>query len=144
MVDKVSKETRSKIMGSIRAVSKLEDLISSALWARGLRFWRNSRRLMGTPDWSISKYKVVIFLDSCFWHSCEIHGNIPKSNTEFWENKFSKNKERDKKVTEYYLERGWNILRIWEHEVRQDFDAAIDKMEKFIMDAKRNSNKSVV
>lgn len=125
MPEKISKEKRSKIMGSIRARSKLENRFSNALWSRGIRFRKNDRSLYGTPD---------IFIDSCFWHHCPIHGKIPKTNEKFWKNKLKRNVERDEEVTKHYIEDGWNIVRIWEHELNSDFEAVVDKIDNFIQE----------
>ncbi|WP_226087648.1 very short patch repair endonuclease [Mesobacillus sp. S13] len=129
-------QQRSKIMSSIKAVSKLESLVTQELWKKGFRFRRNVRGMVGTPDIAIKKYKVVIFIDSCFWHFCPIHGRMPKSNIEFWKKKLERNQERDKEHTQFYLQKGWHILRIWEHEIRQDFDETILKIATFIKHAK--------
>ncbi|ESU33410.1 DNA glycosylase [Bacillus sp. 17376] len=129
-------QQRSKIMSSIKAVSKLESLVTQELWKKGFRFRRNVRGMVGTPDIAIKKYKVVIFIDSCFWHFCPIHGRMPKSNIDFWKKKLERNQERDKEHTQFYLQKGWHILRIWEHEIRQDFDKTIEIIATFIEDAK--------
>lgn len=129
-------QQRSKIMSSIKAVSKLESLVTQELWRKGFRFRRNVRGMVGTPDIAIKKYKVVIFIDSCFWHFCPIHGRMPKSNIEFWKKKLERNQERDKEHTQFYLQKEWHILRIWEHEIRQNFDETIQKIAAFIEDAK--------
>lgn len=131
-MDKLSKESRSNIMKSIKSVSQLENIVASALWHRGYRFRRNSKSLFGKPDLSIKKYKVVIFIDSCFWHFCPKHGRVPKSNTEYWNSKFKKNKKRDEIVNAYYKEKAWNLLRVWEHEFKDDFYLAIDSIADFI------------
>lgn len=135
-MDTMTPEQRSKTMSSIRAISKLENKISRELWRKGLRFRRNVRSLRGTPDIAIKKYKVVIFIDSCFWHYCKLHGKIPQTNKEFWSKKFKRNRERDAEIDEYYKEKGWKVLRVWEHEVREDFEKTIAGIEDFIMDAK--------
>ncbi|PKJ59144.1 MULTISPECIES: very short patch repair endonuclease [Bacillus] len=123
---------RKRNMQAVKSVSKLENKVASELWKRGLRFRRNVKTLYGKPDIAIKKYKIVIFIDSCFWHACELHGQMPKTNRSFWEDKFKKNKSRDKEVTSYYLRNKWSILRIWEHEFKRDFTAAVDKIEQFI------------
>lgn len=135
MTDRITKEQRSKIMHSIRAQSKLENTVSRALWRKGLRFRKNDRSLYGTPDISIKKYKFVIFIDSCFWHRCPIHGTMPKTNTEFWENKLKRNVEHDREVTDHYEEQGWTILRIWEHELKEDFAGVIEKILAHVHEA---------
>ncbi|MCM3530234.1 very short patch repair endonuclease [Cytobacillus oceanisediminis] len=128
--------TRSNIMSSIKAVSKLESMVTHELWNRGFRFRRNVKGMVGTPDIAIKKYKIVIFIDSCFWHFCPIHGRMPKSNIDFWKKKLERNQERDKEHTQYYIQRGWHILRIWEHEIRKEFDITIEKIASFIEEAK--------
>lgn len=95
MADTLSKKQRSKIMKTIKSVSKLESTVSKALWRKGFRFRRNTVDLYGKPDISIKKYKIVIFIDSCFWHKCPLHANLPKSNIGYWQRKLNRNAERD-------------------------------------------------
>ena len=135
-MDRIKPEQRSKVMSSIRAKSHLEDKVAHELHKRGLRYRRNNRKLVGTPDISIQKYKVVIFIDSCFWHSCPIHGNRSKSNEEFWNKKLDRNIEKANEVNAYYEEHGWHILRVWEHELKVNYEGAIGRIERFIRAAK--------
>lgn len=137
MADIMSKEQRRKNMQAIKSKSKLEDTVSKHLWKRGIRFRKNVKGLFGTPDIAIKKYKVVIFIDSCFWHVCPIHGNMPKSNVIFWTAKLERNQERDKEVTAYYIQNGWTILRIWEHEIKENIDTVIDTIVDTINAAKK-------
>jgi DNA mismatch endonuclease, patch repair protein len=132
-MDKITKETRSENMRAIKSQSKLENRVSTALWKMGFRFRKNDKTLFGKPDISIKKYKVVIFIDSCFWHACPEHGNMPKTNIEFWSKKLERNKNRDIIVQSHYREKGWNILRIWEHEIKEDFNGTIKKITNFIL-----------
>lgn len=137
MTDRITPEQRSKVMQSIKAQSNLENLVAKELYRRGIRYRRNVRRLFGTPDIAIEKYRIVIFIDSCFWHSCPIHGKRPKSNVEFWNKKLDRNKEKAIKVNTFYNQKGWHILRVWEHEIRGDFEATIEKIINEINDAKK-------
>ncbi|MEH7568776.1 DUF559 domain-containing protein, partial [Priestia megaterium] len=65
------------------------------------------------------------------------HGNIPKTNQEYWVPKLSRNKERDKAINEYYASIGWNILRVWQHELKNNFDETINTIQLFINEAKK-------
>lgn len=68
MADKIPKEIRSKNMSAIRSThTKHEDMVTKELWKRGIRFRKNTADLKGKPDISIKKYKIIIFIDSCFW-----------------------------------------------------------------------------
>ncbi|WP_060679484.1 very short patch repair endonuclease [Virgibacillus halodenitrificans] len=136
MADKISKQTRSKNMAAIKSVSKLEDKVSSELWKKGIRFRRNDKSLYGKPDISIKKYQVVVFIDSCFWHQCPVHGSMPKTNVEFWRNKLNRNKERDEEVTNYYVSNNWKVLRVWEHELKDNYLSTVNKIADFINKSK--------
>ncbi|AKG74520.1 very short patch repair endonuclease [Salinicoccus halodurans] len=138
MTDVLTADQRRKNMKAIRSISKLESIISSKLWNEGYRFRRNTKDLFGKPDISIKKYKIVIFIDSCFWHQCPIHGNTPKTNTEFWKKKLKRNAERDQEVNEYYREKNWYIKRIWEHDVKMDLGNVVEELSEFINLAKKN------
>ncbi|WP_461672593.1 very short patch repair endonuclease [Priestia megaterium] len=136
MADIMSKEQRRKNMQAIRSQSKLENRISRELWKRGVRFRKNDKSLFGKPDISIKKYKVAIFIDSCFWHVCEIHGNKPKSNQDYWNKKLDRNKNRDAEVNLHYKQNGWYVKRIWEHDIKADLQSTVDEIVAFIEDAK--------
>ncbi|WP_342387378.1 very short patch repair endonuclease [Salinicoccus bachuensis] len=141
VADMMSTEKRRRTMSRIRSQSKLENRVTKALWAEGYRFRKNVRTLKGSPDIAIQKYRVVIFIDSCFWHMCPDHGNWPKSNQEFWNRKLGRNMERDREVNAHYRKEGWHIMRMWEHEFKEDFKGALDRMTAFIEMAKSEAAK---
>ncbi|MBT2646736.1 very short patch repair endonuclease [Bacillus sp. ISL-34] len=136
MGDTISKEQRRRNMQAIRSQSKLENWVSRELWIRGIRFRKNDKSLFGKPDISIKKYKVAIFIDSCFWHACELHGNRPKSNQEYWDKKLARNKDRDIEVEEFYRKNNWNFKRVWEHEIKENPDEVVNNVVDFIKRAK--------
>lgn len=137
MGDTLTKEQRRKTMQAIRSQSKLENKVSRELWKRGFRFRKNDKSLFGRPDISIKKYKIAIFIDSCFWHGCELHGNRPKSNQKYWDKKLARNKARDNEVNEYYRKNNWHIKRVWEHEIKEDLNKVVDNLVDFIENAKK-------
>lgn len=127
MADNVSPARRSEIMQAVRSRdTSLERMVRRALWRKGVRFRVNVNDLPGKPDIAIKRLKLAIFIDSCFWHGCPEHGRIPKSNVDFWKKKINKNMERDKEVADQYRKMGWRMVRIWEHDLRNRFDEAID------------------
>lgn len=136
MVDNLTSEQRTKNMKAIKSVSKLESIIAKELWRKGVRYRRNSKSLLGKPDISIKKYKIVIFIDSCFWHLCPIHGKIPASNSLFWEEKLNKNSQRDIEVNNHYKSINWNVKRVWEHDIKSDPQRVINEIYDFINDCK--------
>jgi DNA mismatch endonuclease, patch repair protein len=128
-MDNLTLEQRKKNMQNIRYKdTKMEILVRSALHKKGLRFRKNLSKLSGKPDIVFSKKKVVIFLDSCFWHLCPYHHTIPQTNPNYWVPKLKRNKKRAKEVNYQLKKEGWTVLRFWEHQVKNDFDKVIKKI----------------
>lgn len=87
-----------------------------ALHARGLRFRVQLAGLPGRPDVALTRARVAVFVDGCFWHRCPQHGVAPKANAEWWEQKLARNVERDREVDCRLRQLGWEVVRVWEHE----------------------------
>jgi DNA mismatch endonuclease, patch repair protein len=136
MADNLTKEQRTKNMKAIKSRSGLENKVTKELWKMGYRFRKNVN-IFGKPDIVIKKYKIVIFIDSCFWHCCPLHGTMPKSNKDYWEKKLERNKIRDSEVSNYYKDNHWHILRVWEHEFKDDFETALNKVAEFIINNRK-------
>lgn len=143
MVDSVTVDERSRIMKSVKSKgSKLENIVTAAIWNCGLRFRRNVTDLPGKPDVAIKKYKVALFIDSCFWHGCSEHCRMPKSNINYWSSKIKRNKEKDVEVNNFYKTHNWNVLRVWEHQIKDNQEAVIKDIISFIQSAKTNPQKT--
>ncbi|MEH0157354.1 very short patch repair endonuclease [Limibacter armeniacum] len=125
MPDKFSSEVRSKIMSSIKGKNtKPELIIRRFLHRYGFRFRLHGkyrgRLLSGKPDIILPKYKTVIFVHGCFWHghqNCK-YFRLPKSNTEFWRWKIARNRANDIIHKMDLLREGWNVITIWECEIK--------------------------
>lgn len=107
-------------MSRIRSKNtKPELLVRRFLFANGYRYRINVKSLPGTPDIVLKKYHTVIFIHGCFWHRHEcLRGKMPKTHTQFWEKKFTKNQERDLEVRNQLKMMGWNTLIIWECQLK--------------------------
>lgn len=117
-MDTVSKQKRKEIMSKIKnRDSKIELIFRRKLWQLGFRYRKNSGKYFGKPDIILKKSKIVIFIDSCFWHGCKKHCRMPSSNKKYWTNKITRNKNRDQRVNKYYKQKGWKIIRVWEHDI---------------------------
>ncbi|MDQ1910536.1 very short patch repair endonuclease [Paenibacillus sp. GD4] len=136
-MDNLTPEDRRKNMQNIRSTgTKLEERISKALWKRGVRFRKNVKSLPGKPDLSIKKYKLVVFLDSCFFHGCPEHYTVPKTNADYWVPKIDRNRRRDQEINDLYREMGWRVMRFWEHEAKKSLDDVVDSIVKTIEEHK--------
>lgn len=100
--------------------TKPEMIVRKYLFSRGLRFRVQVRKLPGTPDVVLPKYKTAIFVNGCFWHGHEgcKYFRLPKSNVEFWKEKIGRNIERDRESVQALLDLGWKVIRVWECELR--------------------------
>ncbi len=138
MTDTFSRKKRSEIMRAVKGKdTSLETAVRSALWRRGLRYRKNVPSLPGKPDIVFLGPKVVVFIDSCFWHGCPDHCRMPQSNREYWERKIGRNKQRDTEINQQYEQLEWTVLRVWEHELKEDFDGTINKIYNIVTAAKK-------
>lgn len=95
--------------------TKYEVAIRKRLFSKGFRYRINSSKLPGRPDMVLPKYKVVIFVNGCFWHYHKCHlSRIPKTRSEWWQAKLEGNRQRDSRNHELLANNGWRILIIWE------------------------------
>ena len=128
-------EQVSKVMSANKAKhTKPELLLRKALWANGLRGYRNNyKKVPGRPDVAFPVKKVAIFVNGCFWHRCP-HCNypLPKTNTAFWELKFKKNKDRDALKTKQLEALGWEVITAWECELDGDMNRIITQVKKML------------
>lgn len=108
----------SKIKGA--GNKETEIALVSILRRNKIVGWRRKQKIYGKPDFVFWKQRVAIFVDGCFWHQCPLHSSIPKQNQEFWQKKLQANTVRDKQVNANLEQRGWTVIRIWEHELKDE------------------------
>ena len=121
MSDHLTIEQRHKNMAAIRSKdTKPEMVVRKYLWSRGFRYRVNNPRLPGHPDIVLRKYRTCIFVNGCFWHGHEgcKYFRMPKTNTEFWERKISRNRERDREEQKQLARMGWHCITVWECELK--------------------------
>jgi DNA mismatch endonuclease (patch repair protein) len=107
---------RSRIMAAVRQRGTAAELtVRRCLRRLGYRFQCNRRELPGSPDLLLPKLSVAIFVHGCFWHRhrCR-YATTPKTNREFWLNKFSANRKRDRRVRKELRNAGWRTFVVWE------------------------------
>ena len=128
------------VLSKIRSKSKntkIELIVRSRLHQRGYRFRLHKKDLPGKPDLFLPKYSAAIFTHGCFWH---LHGckltKIPKTRTEFWQNKLLENKDRDQRNKDRLINLGFRVLTIWECALRdksaEDIDDVFEKVVKWL------------
>ncbi len=122
---------RSKMMGAIKGKGNksTEMLFRHALIQAGIIGWTTQENIVGSPDIYFPFYKLAVFLDGCFWHGCPHCGHIPKTNSQYWQVKLERTKERDAKKTRALIAQGIAVLRFWEHDLYASIDHCITVLE---------------
>lgn len=123
MADVHSKEVRSYNMSRIKDKNtKPELLVRSFLHQNGFRYRLHVKNLPGKPDIVLKKHKTIVFVHGCFWHGHEgcKYFVIPKTRTQWWLDKINRNKAKDIESHETLIANNWNIITIWECELKND------------------------
>ena len=125
-----------RVARTMRAVpsrdTKPEVVLRSALHRLGYRFRKDVGPVPGMrckADIVFTKSRVCVFVDGCFWHGCPEHYRTPKKNSEWWDEKIHDNAARDTRKTRQLSDKGWSVLRIWEHDISRSLDDCVRRVE---------------
>ena len=142
-MDIVDKATRSRMMSGIKGRdTKPEIIVRRYLHSEGYRFRLHRKDLPGSPDIVMARARICIFIHGCFWHrhqNCK-YATVPKSRHDFWQKKFDENIARDNRAQAALKEAGWNVIVIWECELREPapaLHAMTQKISETINNSKR-------
>ena len=132
MPDNHTPDQRHRNMAAIHSVStKPELMLRHALWLQGFRYLVNDKHLPGKPDIVLPKFRTVVFVHGCFWHGhkgCKNY-TIPKTNTDFWVAKVTRNQERDQEVWRKLEANGWSVIIVWECQLKKaNFDETVNRV----------------
>ena len=119
--------TSARLARQARAATKPEMALRRELHRRGLRYRVNHPALPGRPDIAFTRVKIAVFVDGCFWHSCPLHGTVPRNNRDWWQAKLDRNVARDRVKDSALEDLGWTVLHVWEHETAP---AAAERVEQ--------------
>jgi DNA mismatch endonuclease (patch repair protein) len=127
---------RSKMMAGVKSKNTRPEItVRKFLYSRGFRYRLHSKDLPGSPDVSLRKYKVAIFVHGCFWHrhnSCK-RASFPASNIERWEKKFAANLERDARNVQELKAADWKVIIVWECEIRGSSEKRLEYLVSEIL-----------
>jgi DNA mismatch endonuclease (patch repair protein) len=129
-----SSVVRSRTMRAVKSKNTSPELlVRRLLHARGYRYRLHRSDLPGNPDIVFPGRKRALFIHGCFWHghACARGSRIPKTNTEYWTAKVSRNRMRDTKARKHLQSDGWKVLALWECELRNEA-AALRKLTRFL------------
>ncbi len=122
MADVFDKSKRSEIMKKVRSKkNKSTELkLIEIFKENNIHGWRRNYNVKGHPDFVFLDKRIAIFVDGCFWHGHDCRNTRPKDNEDYWTKKRERNMKHDKEITEYFENRGWTVIRIWECELKNN------------------------
>lgn len=139
-MDRLTKEQRHKNMSNIKSKDTgIEVMLRKALWEKGYRYRKNYSVLPGKPDIVLTKYRIVIFCDSEFFHGKD-WADLKKQlecgkNADFWIKKILRNKERDEEINKQLMFLGWTVIRFWGKDIKKDVMQCVRVVEEAIFEA---------
>ena len=132
MPDNMTPEQRSFTMSRIRSKdTKAELRLRRLLHHRGLRYRVHANWLPGKPDIVFTKRRVAVFVDGDFWHGWKFEEWADKLKP-YWRQKIERNRGRDRQHESHLQELGWTVIRIWEHEVKDDPELCATRVEQVV------------
>lgn len=137
-MDRLTPEQRHKNMQRIKNKdTSIELKLRKALWDAGYHYRKNYKELPGKPDIVFTKYKIVVFCDSEFFHGKDWNSLKEQlargTNSDFWIEKISKNIERDKKINQELEAAGWTVIRFWGKDIKKDVEACVKRIGNEIL-----------
>ena len=131
-------EVTSKVMSANKGKNtKPELMLRKALFTNGIRGYRlHWKKAPGRPDISWPGRKIAVFVNGCYWHRCP-HCDLPlpKSNTEWWKEKFGKNVTRDQRKLQELKDADWKVITIWECKIRKEIASCVDRVKNAVVHA---------
>jgi len=137
-MDRLTKEQRRKCMQNIKGKdTSIEIKLRKALWHKGYRYRKNYKKLPGTPDIAITKYKIAIFCDSEFFHGKDWQIVKPRlmqgNNPDYWISKIERNKERDSEINKKLTYLDWTVIRFWGEDIKKDIEGCVEVVREVII-----------
>jgi len=118
--------------------TSIEVSLCKALWASGIRYRKNYRKLPGAPDIAITKHRIAIFCDGEFWHGKDWEMKKPKiqSNREYWIEKIERNMSRDRETDKALYAMGWTVIRFWGSDINKNLFGCVEEVKGAIFQNK--------
>ena len=138
MPDPRTPEQRFRAMSNVKLRDgSLEVIVRSELHKRGYRFRKHVKSLPGSPDAVFPREKIAVFIDGDFWHGYRLPTWEHKLN-DFWKQKIRANRKRDQKNFLKLRRMGWRVIRIWQHEIRENPARCTERIALLVTNARQS------
>lgn len=134
-MDSRSVEERSALMARVRLAGNAatELRLIELMREQSISGWRRHQPLLGKPDFTFRRERVLVFVDGCFWHGCPTCFSLPKSNQDYWRSKVARNIARDRKVRAKLRADGWRIVRVWQHQLVKQPNVVTGRLKRALL-----------
>ena len=133
MADVYPKEVRSKVMSLIKSKNtKFEEKVFRFLRKQNLYFKKHYKRVPGSPDIALPRKKRAVFLDGDFWHGYKFKEKESKLPEYYWRDKIRRNINRDRENRNGLKNSGWEVLRVWEHQLQKSEQRFLKRIYAFL------------
>lgn len=115
--------------------TSIELMVRRRLFAMGYRYRVNYKALPGKPDIVFTKKKIAIFIHGCYWHGHDCgsrYAHTSQSNTEYWGPKIERTKQRDQGHIRELVNKGWNVIVLWECQIKDEFETIFNNLKSYI------------
>lgn len=131
---KTTPEVSKRMKALSHKKSKVESVLAKALWHKGYHYRLNYKKLPGTPDIALTKYKIAIFVDGEFWHGKDFDKTKEKikNNKDYWIEKIEENIQRDIKNDKLLRQMEWYPIHFWSSDICKYLDLCITEIEETI------------
>ena len=140
MVDVFSKEKRSEIMRSIKNRGTGIEIDTAEMLRRAEIRYEPHPKVYGSPDFLVEG-RLALFCDGSFWHGrnwFELKKRLlAGNNPEYWVRHIGDNRKRDRKVVRTLEERGFQVLRLWDTDVKKRPAWCVERIRKTLGDSGR-------
>lgn len=128
-------ETRKRMSKVKLKGGNAETLLAKALWHQGYRYRKNDKKLPGSPDIVILKYRIAVFVDGEFWHGKDwkTRKSRLKRNRQYWIEKIEENMARDLRNDQILSQAGWLPIHFWEKEVIKNLEECIAEIDDVVL-----------
>ena len=139
---KTTPEVSKRMKALSHKKSKVESVLAKALWHKGYHYRLNYKKLPGTPDIALTKYKIAIFVDGEFWHGKDFEKTKEKlkNNKDYWIEKIEENIQRDIKNDNLLRQIDWIPIHFWSDDVKSSLAYCINEIEEIIQEVCTTSN----
>ncbi len=85
--------------------------------------------------------KLAVFVDGDYWHGWRF-ARWAENLSEYWRLKIAVNRKRDRANGQRLRRLGWEVIRVWEHQLKSDSEACVHRVGEALRKAALRAKKA--